>query len=137
MTEYEAAEIGAGPAPLKPVNLADYAHVFQQVITGAELRADTFRGVVAQWHIRYTHEYDRAPSEDRAIAMVTQMAEQMRIQAIRELGLEPILEAQRAEVRKFQEVNQRLQALCDSRGARIADLEDELEAASESTGEPT
>lgn len=111
---------------LRPVNIADYTHVFKQVIPGAELRQD-MRGVVASWFIRSSLGYDRAPSEEQAVRMVTQFAEQMRIAAIRELGLEPILEAQRAEVRRFEQANRQLQTTCDARAKRIADLEDQLE----------
>jgi hypothetical protein len=112
--------------PSRPVFLADYAPVFQQTIPGAELRPDYPRGVVADWHIRVTLTYDRAPSHKAATEMVTQLAEQMRVRAIRELGLEPMLEAQRAEVRAFQQANRQLQATCDARASRIADLEERL-----------
>ena len=114
---------------MSPVSLSDYADVFRSVVPGAELRPDLHGGVSATWHVRVTHAFGRAVGPDHAIALVTQLAEQMRIRAIRELGLEPILEAQRAEVRNFREANRQLQAMCDSRAARIADLEDALEAA--------
>lgn len=107
------------------VSLVNYAEAFQQIIPGAQLRAGR-HGVQAEWHVRITHEYDRAVNAEHAEALLTQLAEQMRIRAIRELGLEPILEAQRAEVHAFQQANKQLQATCDARASRIADLEERL-----------
>ena len=106
-------------------NLADYEHVVRQILPGAGIHpGGPMGGVTIDWRVRVVDGNGLAYNDAHATERVTVLAEQMRIRAIRELGLEPILEAQRAEVNEYKRENDRLRAVADERAKRITELQE-------------
>lgn len=107
--------------------LIDHEETLRRIVPGAGMyERPGLDAVTIGLHLEVTAAYPIVPDADYAQRTVTYMAEQLRTRAIRELGLEPILDAHRAEVRAYREANMRLSGIADMRAKRIAELEEAL-----------
>lgn len=77
---------------IKTYDLKDYGHILKKILPGAELSPKMFGGVRASWSIQLTEQFDRMPSEAEAERIITLLGEEMRLVAMRQLGLEPIIQ---------------------------------------------
>jgi hypothetical protein len=105
MTECQADSDIASPAP-PGVYLADYEDVLQQIIPGAKLcTGQSGYGLTIQWSIQVGLGYERCVNKKHATEMMRAYGEQIRVRAIRELGVQPILDGYRAEAETFRDEN--------------------------------
>ena len=111
------------------VDIMQRSEALRAVVPGATLRRYPSRwGLVIGWSCELTLNVDRAVSTEHADSLLRAAGEQMRLRAMRELGLRPIFDAVEAEVRQYREANLALQATLEQRDARIAVLEAALKS---------
>lgn len=105
----------------------DYEHILRKIVPAAGLVADPrSHGVIAGYTIKVHLAAEYLVNGKHAETVMTAIAEQLRIRAIRELGLEPILEAQRNEVRQTLEDNRILSAKVNRSREEIAKLREQV-----------
>lgn len=110
---------------LDPVRLIEFKQDFNEIIPGVEIVEHiSTQSLGAIWSIRmeFAKHQLMAISSEHAKQRIRVFAEQMRHRAIRELGLEPILEGMRQEVHQFKHQNTTLANLVSSQEKRIATL---------------
>jgi hypothetical protein len=105
------------------VSLADYEEVLQQIVPNARLTKAKF-GLSAQWYVQVSLPYDRAVSPEHATEMMRSFGEYIRARAIRELGVQPILDGYRREAEEAARENRSLKERLATARERIAALEE-------------
>lgn len=112
---------------MSTVSVADYDHVLTAIVPGAEIRFDTqHHCLMVNWGIRVTSPYMFAPTAEHAEQILVSLAEQVRLRAIRELGLRPILDVAEAEVNEYKQANHMLSGQLQRANDRIQTLEAQI-----------
>jgi hypothetical protein len=114
------------------VPLVNYAHVLRQVVPSAEL-VDVGYGLQVQWGMRLQMNATRAVNEKHATEMMLAFGEQIRARAVRELGVQPILDGHRREVEHYRDENRLLRGRLASALDQVAQQADTIAAL---TGDP-
>lgn len=109
------------------VSLLDYQEILHQVCPGAHMTKNVYGRLTVGVGVSIHNEYDRAANGDHAVELVNALGERLRIVAMRELGIDKIVNAYQREIAEFKRTNQELQHLADSRGSLITDLREELD----------
>jgi len=110
------------------VNLVDYQHILRQVCPGAFLQEDVARfGLIANYQIRTTFNMAIAPNEKAAEEMVRGIGEDLRLQAIRDLGVKPILDAYERRIRILERTLSETSARLDQTQSRLLEAQDKVD----------
>lgn len=122
---------------MSTVRLVDYQSKLQEEMPGLWLREMPgqygLHGVVLGFDIRITADYAVLPDPEydggkQVKEYLGMLAEQVRLRAIRDLGLQARLDAWAREVAQFQDANRVLAAQLKTAKERIGHLELQLEA---------